>query len=152
MAECDTCQHNKGETIKAPGTLQPFPIPPTIWTYISMDFIVGLPKSNNNSAIMVVVDHLSKYTNLFSLQHRFTTSTVAQIFMDNIFKLHAMSHSIVYDNDTTFTNTLWKYFFLLQGTQLHLSTTYHHHTDGKNEVVNKCLETFLRCFASNRHN
>jgi hypothetical protein len=60
VAECDTCQCNKGETIKSSGTLQPLPIPPTIWSYISMDFIVGLPKSDNKSFIMVIVDRLSK--------------------------------------------------------------------------------------------
>jgi hypothetical protein len=111
VVECDTCQCNKGETIKAPGTLQPLLIPPTIWTDISMDFIVGLPKSGNKSVIMVVVDHLSKYAHLCALQHPFTTSIVAQIFMDNIFKLHGMPHSIVSDHDPTFTNTFWKELF-----------------------------------------
>jgi hypothetical protein len=69
-----------------------------------LDFIVGLPKSGNKSVIMVVVDRLSKYDQFCSLQHPFTTSTLAQIFMDNIFKLHGMPHSIVFDGDPTFTN------------------------------------------------
>jgi hypothetical protein len=77
VAKCDTCQHNKGETVKPPGTLQPLPLPPTIWMDISMDFIVGLPKSGNKSIIMVVVDHLSKYAHFCALQHPFTTSIVA---------------------------------------------------------------------------
>jgi len=47
------------------GTLQLLPIPPTIWRDVSMDFIVGLPKSGNKSVIMVVVDHLSKYAEFF---------------------------------------------------------------------------------------
>jgi hypothetical protein len=125
VVECDTCQCNKGETVKPPGTLQPLSLPPTIWMDISMDFIVGLPKSGNKSVIMVVVDRLSKYSHLCSLQHPFTTSTMAQIFMDNIFKLHGMPHSIVSDCDPTFTNNFWQELFRLQGTQLHLSTTYH---------------------------
>jgi hypothetical protein len=64
VTECDVCQHNKGETVKTPGTLQPLPIPPAIWKDISMDFITGFPKSGNKSVIMVVVDHLSKYAHL----------------------------------------------------------------------------------------
>jgi hypothetical protein len=86
---------NKGETIKSPGTLQPLLIPPTIWKDISMDFITDLPKLGNKSVIMVVVDRLSKYAHFFTLQHPFTASTVAQIFMDQVFKIHGMPHSIV---------------------------------------------------------
>jgi hypothetical protein len=82
VAECEVCQCNKGETVKSPGTLQPLLIPPAIWKDISMDFITGLPKSGNKSVIMVVVDHLSKYAHFCALHHPFTTSTVAQIFMD----------------------------------------------------------------------
>ena len=117
-----------------------------------MDFITSLPKSRNKSVIMVVVDHLSKYAHLCALQHPFTTSTVAQIFMDQVFKLHGMPHSIVSDRDPTFTTNFWQELFKLQDTQLHLSTTYHPHTDGQTEVVNKCLETYLRCFASEKQN
>jgi hypothetical protein len=68
VVECDVCQHDKGETVKYPGTIQPLPIPPTIWRDISMDFIVGLPKSSNKSIIMVVIDRLSKYAHLCALQ------------------------------------------------------------------------------------
>jgi IS30 family transposase len=115
-----------------------------------MYFIFVLPKSGNKSVIMVVVDRLSKYAHLCALQHPFTTSTVAHFFMDNIFKLHGMPHSIVSDHDPTFTSNFWQELFRLQGIQLHLSTSYHPHTNGQKEVVNKCLEKYLRCFVSDR--
>jgi hypothetical protein len=126
VAECDTYQRNKGETIKSPGTLQLLPIPPTIWMDISMDFIVGLPKSGNKFIIMVVVDRLSKYAHFCSLQHPFTTSIVAQIFPDNIFKLHGMSHSIVSDRDPTFNSNFFrKDCSGSEGTQLLSQHAYH---------------------------
>jgi hypothetical protein len=152
VAECDVCQRNKGEAIKPPGTLQPLLIPPAIWRDISMDFSVGLPKSRNKSVIMVVVDRLSKYAHFCALKHPFTTSTVAQLFMDQIFKLHGMPHSIVSDRDPTFTSNFWQELFRIQGTQLHVNTAYHPHTDGQTEVVNKCLENYLRWFSSERKN
>jgi hypothetical protein len=81
-----------------------------------MDFITGLPKSGNKSIIMVVVDRLSKYAHFCALQHSFTTSTVAQIFMDQVFKLHGMPHSIVFYCDPTFTSNFWQELFKIQGT------------------------------------
>jgi hypothetical protein len=63
-----------------------------------------------------------------------------------------MPHSIVSNRDPTFTNIFWQELFKLQGTQLHLSTTYHPRTDGQTEVVNKFFQTYLRCFASERQN
>ena len=97
VVECDVCQHNMGEIVKSPGTLQPLLIPLVIWRDISMNFIVGLPESGNKSVIMVVVDRLSKYSHLCALQHPFTASTMAQIFMDHIFKLHGMPLFNVFD-------------------------------------------------------
>jgi hypothetical protein len=117
-----------------------------------MDFITGLPKLGNKSVIMVVVDCLSKYAHFYTLQHPFTSSTVAQVFMDQVFKIHGMSHSIVSDSDLTFTSNFWQELFKLQGTELHLNTTYHPQTNGQTEVFNKCLETYLRCFASEKKN
>jgi hypothetical protein len=150
--ECDVCQHNKGETVKSLGTLQPLSSPLAIWRDISMDCITGLPKLGNKLVIMVVVDILSKYAHCCALQHQFTTSTVAQLFMDQIFKLHCMSHSIVSNRDPTFTSNFWQELFKLQVTQFHLNIAYHPHTNGQTEDVNKCLETYLRCFASKKKN
>jgi hypothetical protein len=144
VTECEVCQCNKGEIVKSPGTLQPLPIPPTIWKDISMEFITSLPKSGNKSVIMVVVDHLSKFSHFCALHHPFTASTMAQIFTDQVFKLHGMPHSIVSDHDPNFTSNFWQELFKLQGTQLHLSSTYHPQMDGQTKVVNKGLETYHR--------
>jgi hypothetical protein len=114
-----------------------------------MDFIVGLPKLGNKSFIMVVVDRLSKYAHFFFSSVPIHNLHSGSIFLDNIFKLHGMPHSIVSNRDPTFSNNLWKELFRLYRTQLHLITTYHPQTDGQTEAVNKCLETYLRCFVLN---
>ena len=107
ISECDICQRNKGELIRPLGTLQPLPIPTSIWIDISMDFIMGFPKARNKSVIMVVVDWLSKYAHFCALLHQFTSAMVAQLFIDQIFKLHGMPTSIVFDRDPTFTSKFW---------------------------------------------
>jgi len=104
LAECDICQRDKGEIVKTPDTLQQIKLPPTIWTHIFMNLIVGLPKLGNTSFITAVVDRLSKNSHLCYLQHPFTPFKVAQMFIDNIFKLHGMLDSIVSNRDPSFTN------------------------------------------------
>ncbi|KAH9735938.1 hypothetical protein KPL71_017914 [Citrus sinensis] len=139
VAECDTCQRNKAETIASPGLLQPLPIPELIWSDISMDFIEGLPKSHGKKVIMVVVDRLSKYAHFLALAQPYTAKDVAQVFLDNIYKLHGLPKTIISDRDRIFTST-----------QLLMSTSYHPQTDGQTEIVNKCLEQYLRCMTGDK--
>jgi hypothetical protein len=59
-----------------------------------MDFIEGLPKSNGYKVILVVVDTYTKYSHFISLKHPYTTVTVAQVYFNNVVKLHSMPHTI----------------------------------------------------------
>lgn len=87
---CHTYQRAKPERVLAPGLLQPLPIPSEPWEMATMDFIDGLPPSRQYNCILVVVDKLTKYTHFIPLRHPYTASKVAELFVDNIYKLHSM--------------------------------------------------------------
>lgn len=68
--------------------LQPLGIPEGIFTDITMDFISGLPNSKGKDVILMVVDRLSKYTHFMVISHPYSATTVAQVFIDNVYWLH----------------------------------------------------------------
>jgi transposase InsO family protein len=112
-----------------------------------MDFITGLPKSEGNTAIMVVVDRLTKYTYFCSLSHLFKAITIATTFMEKIQKLHGVPNIIVSDRDPIFIGNICTGLFSCLGIQLAHSSPNHPQFNGKIEIVNKCLEGYLCFFA-----
>lgn len=150
VQNCDMCQRIKSGTQFPGGLLQPLPIPTSIWEEISLDFIEGLPKSSDMDCILVVVDRLTKVGHFIPLKHPYTATTVAQVFLDNVYKLHGMPKVIVSDRDRLFTSTFWKELFAAVGTKLNLSTSYHPQSDGQTERLNRCVEQYLRAMVSSR--
>ncbi|KAK1414879.1 hypothetical protein QVD17_30640 [Tagetes erecta] len=122
VKRCRICQVSKGTATNA-GLYMPLPVPSGPWVDISMEFVLGLPRTQRgNDSIFVVVDRFSKMAHFIPCKKTTDAVNVAQLFFRDIY-------------------SLWK----MVNTQLNFSSAYHPQTDGQTEVVNRSLGNLLRC-------
>jgi hypothetical protein len=77
VAECDTCRRVKAIYMKTAGPLQSLPIPTWKWEDISMDFIVGLPRTAKGfDSIWVIIDRLTKIAHFLPVKVKYTKAIV----------------------------------------------------------------------------
>ena len=148
VCSCDSCQRNKTARHKKYGELLPLEVPYRPWTSISMDFIVGLPESDGNTKIWVIVDRFSKMAHFIPLPTVNKTEDMAKIFLNQIWKLHGLPDDIVSDRDSKFISHFWQSLMDLLSVKLNLSTAFHPQTDGQTERVNQTLEAYMRNYCS----
>ena len=128
--------------------MQPLPIPVWKWEHITMDFVVGMPwTQNHHDAIWVVVDPLTKSAHFLSLKTTYSAEQLAKLYIKEIVRLHGVPISIVSDRDTKFASRFWHGFQTAMGTELNLSTAFHPQIDGQSERTIQTLEDMLRACA-----
>ena len=113
-----------------------------------MDFITQLPPSHGKTPIWIIVDRHFKSAHFIALSPNYTSITLPTTFLTTIYRLHGLPKSIVSDRDPPFLSRFRKELFSQLGTTLLNSSAYHPQTDGQTEIVNRCIESYLRCFAS----
>jgi hypothetical protein len=134
---CNTCRWVKAEHQRPVGLLQPMHILVWKWDEISMDFIVGLPKTpNGHDLIWVIIDRLPKVAHFIPVRIDCKGNKLAQLYIDNILRLHGVPSQIVSDRGTQFTTRFWKSLHKALGTRLDYSSAYHPQTDGQTKRVN----------------
>ena len=107
VKSCESCQRSKSGKLKV-GLLQPLPIPERLWDSISMDFIVGLPRTDRtHDAIFTFVDRLSKYVHLVPTTSSIDAQSAARLYIDHVSASHGLSKTIVSDRDPHFTSAFF---------------------------------------------
>jgi hypothetical protein len=91
----------KAVHLKSAGELQPLPIPAWKWKDISMDFIVGLPKTSRGfDSIWVIVDRLTKSAHFLPVKIEYSAMTYDKLYIARILSLHGVPKTIVSDRGT----------------------------------------------------
>jgi hypothetical protein len=145
VVRCDTCRRVKAIHMKTVGPLQSLPIPTRKWEDISMDFIVGLPRTAKGyDSIRVIIDRLIKIAHFLPVKVKYTVATYAELYIARILSLHGVPKTIVSDRGPQFVSKFWKELHKSLGTKLLHSSAYYPQTSGQTERINQILEDMLR--------
>ena len=134
------------------GLYTPLPIPSAPWVDISMDFVLGLPRTQRNvDSIFVVVDRFNNMTHFISCLKVDDDSHISRLLFKELVRLHGLPKTIMYDRDAKFLSQFWKTLWVKLGTKFFFSTTCHSQTNGHAEVVNRSLSTLLKALLKGNH-
>ena len=113
-----------------------------------MDFITGLPCTNNLDAILVVIDCFTKYSLFIPCSKTCDAPQLAKIFLDKVFLFFGTPDKIISDRGVVFTSNFWKELSYALAINLKFSSAYHPQTDGQTERTNQTLEQYLQCYVN----
>ncbi|MCO5564079.1 hypothetical protein L7F22_017735 [Adiantum nelumboides] len=130
---------------KAPGLLQPLPIPDKPWESIAMDFIfICQEQQEMMGSGLSVAGSASKQAHFVPVRKKIKAEDMVKLFMHNIFLYHVMPQSVVKDRDPHMTSLFWKALF----ENIKFSSSFHPQTDGQSEEANSIVLDLLKCYVS----
>ena len=125
VSRCLTCQQVKAEHQRPVGKIQLLPILVWKWEKITMDIVTCLPRTQRQyDVIWVIVDRLTNFSHFLPVVED-SLEKLAQLYVDEIVRLHGVPVSIVSDRDPRFTSRFWPSLQATLGTPLHFSTAFH---------------------------
>jgi hypothetical protein len=139
VKSCTTCARAKTPRHKPYGTLKQLPIPEKPWNSISMDFIEQLPDSAGFTAILVVIDRLSKQGIFIPTYDTITSPELAKLFLLHVFSKHGVPAHVTSDRGTEFVS----HFFHSLGKALDIR-------DKPNELIKPSSSTFAYIATTSR--
>jgi hypothetical protein len=117
------------------------------WEVVIVDFSTKFPRTvRQHDSIMVVVDKLTKASHFIPVKTTHKVANIAEIYMNEVVRLHGSPKEIILDRDPKFTSNFWKGLFKGFGTNINLSTMYHPKLDAKLERTNRIIEYMLKMY------
>ena len=145
---CTTCARSKVPRHLPYGTLKQLPIPERPWNSISMDLIEQLPDSGGYTAILVIVDRLTKQSIFIPTHNTLTAPELAELFLLHVFSKHGVPTHVTSDRGSEFVSHFFRSLGKALDMRLHFTSGYHPEGDGQTEWVNQTLEQYLRIYCN----
>ena len=74
-----------------------------------MDFVVGLPRSQqNHDSVWVIMDRLTKTAHFIAYSMSYSVEKLSRLYLQQVVRLHGVPVSIVSDCDSRFTAGFWE--------------------------------------------
>src|SRR5258705_12236378 len=108
-----------------------------------MDFIEQLPASEGFSAILVVVNQLTKQAIFIPSHDTVNALQVARLFLTHVFSKHGVPAHVTSDCGSEFISHFFCSLGKLLRMRLHFTSGYHLEGDGQTECANQVLEQYL---------
>ena len=113
-----------------------------------MDFIEQLPNSSGFTAILVVIDRLSKQALFIPTHDTITSPELAKLFLLHIFSKHGVPTHVTSDRGSEFMLHFFQSLGKALNMRLHFTSGYHPKGDGQTERTNQTLEQYLRVYCN----
>ena len=95
-----------------------------------MDFIEHLPKSDGFTAILVMVDHLTKQSIFIPTYDTVTSADLALLFVQHVFLKHGIPSHVMSDHGSKFVLHFFHSLGQVLDMHLHFTSGYHPEADG----------------------
>jgi len=113
-----------------------------------MDFIEQLPSSTGFTAILVMVDRLSKQAIFIPTHDTITSPELAKLFLPHVFSKHDVPACVTSDCSTVFVSHFFQSLSKALDMRLHFTSGYHPEGDGQTECSNQTLEQYLQIYCN----
>ncbi len=151
IQNCYICRRLKASRDRINELLKSLLILEQRWQNISLDFIINLSESDENNAILTVINRLSKkrhYISCWSDDEEIFAEQTVKLLLIWVFRTHELSRLIVFDRDSQFILIVWKSLCLRLDIKMKLFTDYHLQIDDQTERANQNVKQYLRSYCS----
>ena len=113
-----------------------------------MYFIEQLPASSSYTAILVVIDRLTKQSIFIPTHDTITSAQLTQLFVLHVFSKHGVPSHVTSNRGSEFVSHFFRSLGKALDMKLHFTSRYHPEGDGQTECTNQTLEQYLRVYCN----